>query len=99
MFIPVVIGLGVSSLLWYWLFSTDFGLVNAVLLDLGLITEPVLWLGVDADLSNLGDHRVGGVEGDRLRDDPVRRRDPGDPDRGHRGQLVDGASTGSGSPG
>jgi multiple sugar transport system permease protein len=24
-FIPVVIGLGVSSLLWYWLFSTDFG--------------------------------------------------------------------------
>ena len=31
MFIPVVIGLGVSSLLWYWLFSTDFGLVNRVL--------------------------------------------------------------------
>ena len=27
-FIPVVIGLGVSSLLWYWLFSTDFGLIN-----------------------------------------------------------------------
>ena len=52
-FIPVVIGLGVSSLLWYWLFSTDFGLVNRVLLDLGLISKPVLWLGVDADLSNL----------------------------------------------
>ena len=52
-FIPVVIGLGVSSLLWYWLFSTDFGLVNRVLLDLGLIAKPVLWLGVDADLSNL----------------------------------------------
>ena len=52
-FIPVVIGLGVSSLLWYWLFSTDFGLVNRALLDLGLIDEPVLWLGVDADLSNL----------------------------------------------
>ena len=27
-FVPVVIGLGVSSLLWYWLFSYDFGLVN-----------------------------------------------------------------------
>ena len=53
MFIPVVIGLGVSSLLWYWLFSTDFGLVNRVLLDLGVISKPVLWLGVDADLSNL----------------------------------------------
>jgi multiple sugar transport system permease protein len=52
-FIPVVIGLGVSSLLWYWLFSTDFGLVNRVLLDLGVISKPVLWLGVDADLSNL----------------------------------------------
>ena len=52
-FIPVVIGLGVSSLLWYWLFSTDFGLVNKVLSDLGLIKRPVLWLGVDADRSNL----------------------------------------------
>jgi multiple sugar transport system permease protein len=52
-FIPVVIGLGVSSLLWYWLFSADFGLVNRALMDLGLVDKPVLWLGVDADLSNL----------------------------------------------
>ena len=52
-FIPVVIGLGVSSLLWYWLFSTDFGLINRALLDLGVISKPVLWLGVDADLSML----------------------------------------------
>jgi multiple sugar transport system permease protein len=52
-FIPVVIGLGVSSLLWYWLFSTDFGLVNRALIDLGLVSEPVLWLGVDANRSNL----------------------------------------------
>jgi multiple sugar transport system permease protein len=51
-FIPVVIGLGVSSLLWYWLFSPDFGFVNKILMDLGLISEKVLWLGVDADLSN-----------------------------------------------
>ena len=50
-FIPVVIGLGVSSLLWYWLFSADFGLVNKALLDLGIISKPVLWLGVDADRS------------------------------------------------
>jgi multiple sugar transport system permease protein len=50
-FIPVVIGLGVSSLLWYWLFSTDFGLVNKALMDLGIISKPVLWLGVDADRS------------------------------------------------
>jgi multiple sugar transport system permease protein len=52
-FIPVVIGLGASSLLWYWLFSADFGLVNRALDDLGLISQPILWLGVDADLSNL----------------------------------------------
>jgi multiple sugar transport system permease protein len=51
-FIPVVIGLGISSLLWYWLFSTDFGLINRALMDSGLISKPVLWLGVDADTSN-----------------------------------------------
>lgn len=50
-FTPVVIGLGVSSLLWYWLFSTDFGLLNRALLDLGVITSPIVWLGVDTDLS------------------------------------------------
>jgi len=50
-FIPVVIGLGSSSLLWYWLFSPRFGLVNKMLQDLGIIDQPVLWLGVDADTS------------------------------------------------
>jgi multiple sugar transport system permease protein len=52
-FTPVVIGLGVSSLLWYWLFSTDFGLINKALMDLGVIGEPIVWLGVDANRSNL----------------------------------------------
>jgi multiple sugar transport system permease protein len=47
----VVIGLGSSSLLWYWLFSPRYGLVNRILQDLGLIGQPVLWLGVDADTS------------------------------------------------
>jgi multiple sugar transport system permease protein len=51
-FAPVVIGLGVSSLLWYWLLSPDSGLVNRVLMDVGVIDKPVLWLGVDADVSN-----------------------------------------------
>jgi multiple sugar transport system permease protein len=50
-FIPVVIGLGSSSLLWYWLFSPRSGLVNKLLQDLGIISQPVLWLGVDADTS------------------------------------------------
>jgi multiple sugar transport system permease protein len=52
-FIPVVIGLGVSSLLWYWLFSTDYGLINQAMMDLGLTSEPILWLGVDDDRSNM----------------------------------------------
>jgi multiple sugar transport system permease protein len=51
-FIPVVIGLGVSSLLWYWLFSPTSGVINRVLMDLGIVSEPVLWLGVDPDTSN-----------------------------------------------
>jgi multiple sugar transport system permease protein len=50
-FLPVVIGLGVSSLLWYWLFSYDFGLVNRALLDLGLIAKPILWFGADANVA------------------------------------------------
>lgn len=48
-FVPVVIGLSVSSLLWYWLFSYDFGLINRLLVDLGVVSEPVIWFGEDAD--------------------------------------------------
>jgi len=51
-FVPVVIGLGASSLLWYWLFSARYGLVNQALVDAGLISTPILWLGVDANISN-----------------------------------------------
>jgi len=50
-FVPVVIGLGSSSLLWYWLYSPHYGLLNKLLQDLGLIDQPILWLGVDADTS------------------------------------------------
>ena len=47
-FVPVVIGLGVSSLLWYWLFSYDFGLVNRALVEIGVVAKPVVWFGEDA---------------------------------------------------
>ena len=50
-FIPVVIGLGVSSLLWVWLFDPLFGLINQALSDLGLITTPIQWLGTDTQVS------------------------------------------------
>ena len=48
-FLPVVIGLGTSSLLWYWLFNYHFGLVNRGLMDLGIIEKPVVWFGEDAN--------------------------------------------------
>jgi multiple sugar transport system permease protein len=48
-FLPVVIGLGFSSLLWYWLFSYNFGLINRLLVDLGVASEPIVWFGEDAD--------------------------------------------------
>ena len=50
-FIPVVIGLGVSSLLWYWLYNPLFGLIDKALLDLGLISKPILWLGTEEGTS------------------------------------------------
>lgn len=50
-FVPVVIGLGASSLLWYWLFSPRNGLINKAMADIGLTDETILWLGVDADVS------------------------------------------------
>jgi len=50
-FVPVVIGLSVSSLLWYWLFSYRQGLVNRLLLDLGLADKPIVWFGESAERS------------------------------------------------
>jgi multiple sugar transport system permease protein len=50
-FMPVVIGLGASSLLWYWLYSPRYGLIDKLLQDLGIIEQPILWLGVDEGLS------------------------------------------------
>ena len=48
-FTPVVIGLGVSSLLWYWLFNYDFGPINRLLVDAGVVEKPVIWFGEDAN--------------------------------------------------
>ena len=42
-FVPVVIGLGTSSLLWFWLFDEQVGLLNKVLVDLHLIAQPIVW--------------------------------------------------------
>lgn len=49
-FIPVVIGLGTSSLLWVWLLNDRVGIVNGLLLDFGLIERPIIWF-VDRNLA------------------------------------------------
>lgn len=43
-FIPVVIGLASSSLLWVWLFNDQTGLINGILMNLGWIHQPIIWL-------------------------------------------------------
>ncbi len=42
-FLPVVIGLASSSLLWYWLFDQQVGLFNRLLVDMGVLSEPLVW--------------------------------------------------------
>ena len=44
-FLPVVIGLGTSSLLWVWLLNDRVGAFNGILLWLGVIDRAVVWLG------------------------------------------------------
>ena len=44
-FLPVVIGLGTSSLLWVWLLNDRVGLIDQFLKDMGIIETSVLWLG------------------------------------------------------
>lgn len=42
-FLPVVIGLGSSSLLWVWMFDQQVGIINRLLTDIHLIAKPVAW--------------------------------------------------------
>ena len=49
-FLPVVIGLSSSSLLWFWLFDEQVGLFNKLLVDLRLIDQPLVWFA-SADLA------------------------------------------------
>lgn len=42
-FLPVVIGLASSSLLWFWLFDQQVGLFNKLLVDIGILDKPLVW--------------------------------------------------------
>ena len=43
--LPWAIPLVVQGLLWKFIFNANYGLANSVLLDLGLVSHPILWLG------------------------------------------------------
>ena len=51
-FMPVVIGIGSSSLLWFWLFDQQVGLFNRILVDIGILAEPAVWF-TKADMALL----------------------------------------------
>jgi multiple sugar transport system permease protein len=42
-FLPVVIGLGTSSLLWVWLFDQQVGLLDRFLVDIHVLEKPMAW--------------------------------------------------------
>jgi multiple sugar transport system permease protein len=44
-FLPVVIGLTTASLLWVWMYNDQVGIFSAILMQLGIIDEPVQWFG------------------------------------------------------
>jgi len=52
-FLPVVIGLGTSSLLWFWLLDQQVGLFNKILVDLGLVADMPVWF-TKADSALIG---------------------------------------------
>ena len=44
---PYVVPTVVAIILWKWLLNNQFGLVNYVLLALGIVDDPVSWMGKD----------------------------------------------------
>lgn len=44
-FLPVVIGMSTASLLWVWLYDDQVGVFSDLLMRLGVVDEPLQWLG------------------------------------------------------
>lgn len=38
----------ISSMIWKWMYHSDFGILNAVLMKIGLISEPLAWTGTSS---------------------------------------------------
>src|SRR5947209_7908312 len=51
--LPALVGLGPSSLLWFWLFDQQVGLFNRLLIDFHIISQPIVWF-TDAELALWG---------------------------------------------
>lgn len=43
-FLPVVVGLGTASLLWVWMLNDRVGVFDQILVQLGIIRDPIIWL-------------------------------------------------------
>jgi multiple sugar transport system permease protein len=43
-YLPVVIGLAAASFIFLWLFNDQIGVVNGILVGLGIIDQPIVWL-------------------------------------------------------
>ena len=50
---PYVIPTVVAIILWKWLLNDQFGLVNYLLLALGIIEDPISWMGMDHIMTSL----------------------------------------------
>lgn len=49
-YIPVVTSMIAVSIIWNWIFNENGGVLNGILMQLGLIEDPIFWLG-DANLA------------------------------------------------
>lgn len=50
---PYVIPTVVAIILWKWLLNDQFGLVNYLLLAVGIIEDPISWMGMDHIMTSL----------------------------------------------
>ncbi len=48
MLLPWIVPTSLSALGWLWMFDSQFSIINRLLLDLGLIDQKIIWLGMPA---------------------------------------------------
>lgn len=46
--LPWIVPTSLSALGWLWMFDSQFSIINRILLDLGLIDQKIIWLGMPA---------------------------------------------------